>query len=107
PVALQLELASTGVTRCGLPKGAIGSAKVPLPPISCQLKIADYLDTETKRIDELVEAKESMLRLLEQKRTALISRAVTRGLDPKANTNPSELDWIGEMTAHWNVRLHE
>lgn len=101
PVALQLELASTGVTRCGLPKGAIGSANIPLPPIASQLKIADYLDREAGRIDELVEAKESMLQLLEKKRAALISRAVTCGLDPHAPTKPSGLDWLGDIPEHW------
>ena len=102
-VALQLELASTGVTRCGLPKGAIGSAKIPIPPISSQLAIADFLESETDRIDELVKAKESMLQLLEQKRAAMISRAVTRGLDPKAQTKPSGHDWLGAVPEHWKI----
>jgi type I restriction enzyme S subunit len=47
PVALQLELEATGVTRYGLPKGAIGSALLPLPPLDLQRHIADYLDRET------------------------------------------------------------
>lgn len=104
PVALQLELASTGVTRCGLPKGAIGSAKLPLPDLPTQNRIAAYLDSETARIDALVAEKERMLSLLEQKRAALISRAVTRGLNPKAPTRPSGLDWLGEIPKHWNIR---
>lgn len=103
PVALQLELASTGVTRCGLPKGAIGSAMIPLPPISVQAAAADYLDRETCRIDSLVSDKERMLTLLEEKRAALISRAVTRGLNPKAPTKPSGLDWLGDIPKHWEV----
>lgn len=104
PVALQLELASTGVTRYGLPKGAIGTAKIPLPPIPIQLTIADYLDRETQRIDELMQAKERMLTLLEKKRAGLISRAVTRGLNPKAPTKPSGLDWLGNIPKHWSIR---
>lgn len=103
PVALQLELASTGVTRCGLPKGAIGSARVPLPPIRVQAAAADYLDRETSRIDALVTGKERMLALLEEKRTALISRAVTRGLNPKAPIKPSGLDWLGDIPKHWAI----
>lgn len=103
PVALQLELASTGVTRYGLPKGAIGSAKIPLPPIEHQRVIADYLDRETARIDALVSEKERMLVLLEEKRAALISHAVTRGLDPQAPTKPSGLDWLGRIPKHWEV----
>lgn len=104
PVALQLELASTGVTRCGLPKGAIGSAKIPLPPLSVQTAAADYLGRETSRIDSLVSDKERMLTLLDEKRAALISRAVTRGLNPKAPTKPSGLDWLGEIPKHWKVQ---
>jgi len=103
PVALQLELASTGVTRCGLPKGAIGSAKIPLPPIQNQLQIADFLDFETARIDKLVEAKESMLVLLGQKRSALINHLVARGLNPEASTKPSGLDWLSDIPKHWGI----
>jgi len=103
PVALQLELASTGVTRYGLPKGAIGSAKIPLPPQDTQIKIADFLDRETARIDSLVAEKERMLALLGEKRAALISRAVTRGLNPKAPTKSSGLDWLGDIPEHWEM----
>ncbi len=103
PVALQLELEATGVTRYGLPKGAIGNAFIPFPPISIQRLIADYLDRETTRIDALVAEKKKMLALLEEKRGALISRAVTRGLDPDVPMKPSGLDWLGEIPAHWEV----
>ncbi|WP_305046642.1 restriction endonuclease subunit S [Geoalkalibacter sp.] len=103
PVALQLELEATGVTRYGLPKGAIGNALIPLPSLETQRLIADYLDRETARIDALVAEKEKMLALLEEKRAALISRAVTRGLDPTAPLKPSGLDWLGDIPAHWEV----
>lgn len=65
--------------------------------------IAYYLDRETARIHALVNEKERMLVLLEQKRAALISRAVTRGLNPKAPTKPSGLDWLGEIPKHWQT----
>lgn len=103
PVALQLELASTGVTRCGLPKGAIGSAKIPLPDLPTQRRITSYLDRETARIDALVAEKERMLALLEQKRAALISRVVTRGLNPKAPTKPTGFEWLPTIPAHWRL----
>jgi len=104
PVALQLELEATGVTRYGLPKGAIGNALIPLPALETQRLIADYLDRETARIDALVAEKEKMLALLEEKRAALISRVVTRGLDPDAPLKPSGLDWLGDIPAHWETR---
>ncbi len=103
PVALQLELDATGVTRYGLPKSSIGNALIPLPPLGTQRRIADYLDRETARIDALVAEKEKMLALLEEKRTALISRAVTRGLDPNAPLKASGLDWLGDIPAHWET----
>jgi type I restriction enzyme S subunit len=103
PVALQLELEATGVTRYGLPKDAIGLAVLPLPPLPAQLRIANYLDRETARIDGLIAEKERMLALLDEKRAALISRAVTRGLDPNAPLKPSGQEWLGEIPAHWRV----
>ena len=103
PVALQLELEATGVTRYGLPKGAIGNALIPLPSLETQRLIADYLDRETAHIDALVAEKQKMLALLEEKRSSLISRAVTRGLDPTAPLKPSGLDWLGDIPTHWEV----
>lgn len=82
----------------------IGSTKILFPPIAIQRLIADYLDRETARIDALVAEKQRMLALLEEKRAALISRAVTRGLDPDANLKPSGLDWLGDIPAHWGTR---
>lgn len=82
PIRLQLELAANGVTRFGLPKAAIGSVRLPLPPLNTQRIIADFLDAETARIDSLIAAKKSLLAILAEKRRALVTQAVTRGLDP-------------------------
>ena len=68
-----------------------------------QTKIADYLDRETTQIDNLIAAKEQMLTLLEEKREALISHAVTRGLDPNVAFKRSALDWLGDIPQHWEV----
>ena len=76
---------------------------LPSPDAETQRLIADYLDRETARIDALVAEKEKMLALLEEKRAALISRAVTRGLDPTAPLKPSGLDWLGDIPAHWGT----
>ncbi|MDO4777884.1 MAG: restriction endonuclease subunit S [Cardiobacteriaceae bacterium] len=104
PVALQLELEATGVTRYGLPKDAIGLAVLPLPPLPTQRRIADYLDRETARIDSLIAEKERMLALLEEKRSALISRLVTRGLNPDTPLKPSGQEWLGDIPAHWEIQ---
>jgi type I restriction enzyme, S subunit len=76
---------------------------LPCPNGETQRLIADYLDRETVRIDALVAEKEKMLALLEEKRAALISRTVTRGLDPTAPLKPSGLDWLGDIPAHWET----
>jgi len=75
--------------------------RLPFPSLDVQRLIARYLDRETARIDGLIAAKERMLALLEEKRAALISRVVTRGLDPHALLKPSEQEWLGAVTAHW------
>lgn len=77
--------------------------KAPFPPIKEQCIVADYLDRETARIDALVAEKESILALLKEKQVALISHAVTRGLDPNVSLKPSGLDWLGDIPEHWNL----
>lgn len=71
--------------------------------IDAQTRIANHLDRETARIDGLIAEKERMLALLEEKRAALISRLVTRGLDLNAPLKPSGQEWLGEIPAHWRV----
>ncbi len=104
PVRVQLELAANGVTRFGIPKSEIGAMTLPVPPLPQQRAIADYLDRETARVDALVAAKERVLGLLAEKRRALITRAVTRGLDPRAPLRDSGIPWLGEIPAHWETR---
>jgi len=77
--------------------------RIPVPPLAQQRAIADYLDRETARLDALVAAKERVLGLLAEKRRALITRAVTRGLDPRASLRDSGIPWLGEIPAHWEL----
>lgn len=69
--------------------------------VETQERIASYLDRETARIDALIAEKERMLALLEEKRTALISRVVTCGLDSDVPFKPSGQEWLNEIPAHW------
>ena len=103
PVQVQLELAANGVTRFGLPKSGIRDACVPVPPLPQQRAIADCLDRETARLDALLAEKERLLKLLAEKRQALITRAVTRGLDPDVPMRDSGIPWLGEIPDHWKV----
>lgn len=82
----------------------IGSLSVPLPERPVQRRIADYLDAETAEMDALISEKERMLALLEEKRAAVVTQAVTRGLDPQVKLKPSDLDWLGDIPARWSVR---
>ena len=75
----------------------------PIPNPAEQLAIAAFLDRETAKIDQLVEGKERLIGLLQEKSTALISRTVTRGLDPNVPMKDSGVEWLGEIPAHWDV----
>jgi len=76
---------------------------VPYPPLAQQSAIADFLDRETAEADALIAKYERLLELLEEKRVALITQAVTKGLDPNAPMKDSGIEWIGEIPAHWLV----
>ena len=79
------------------------SESVAVPPEREQHAIADFLDLETAKIDALVAKKERLIELLQEKRTALITRAVARGLDPNVPMKDSGVEWLGEIPAHWEV----
>ncbi|MCA9643372.1 MAG: restriction endonuclease subunit S, partial [Myxococcales bacterium] len=77
---------------------------VPVPPMGVQRAIADFLDRKTAAIDALIEKKERLIALLEEKRQALITQAVTKGLDPSVPMKDSGIEWLGEIPAHWEVK---
>ncbi len=87
----------------GLNRETAYARDVLVPPVSQQRAIADYLDRETARLDALLDEKERLLDLLAEKRRALITRAVTRGLDPYAPLRDSDIPWLGEIPAHWDA----
>lgn len=77
---------------------------IPVPPFDDQAQIVAHLDSETARIDALIEKKQRQIELLQEKRSALISHTVTKGLDPKAPMKDSGIEWLGEIPGHWEVR---
>jgi type I restriction enzyme S subunit len=81
-----------------------GSLSLPLPSTSEQQTIISFLDRETAKIDALVAKKERLIALLQEKRAALITRAVTKGLDPNVPMKDSGVEWLGEIPAHWEVK---
>ncbi|AUS99966.1 hypothetical protein CLI64_05950 [Nostoc sp. CENA543] len=82
----------------------LGALALPLPPLDEQEKIARFLDHKTKQIDELIAKKESLIEKLDEKRTALISHAVTKGLEPNVPMKDSGIEWLGEIPEHWEVK---
>ncbi|PNP97526.1 restriction endonuclease subunit S [Sphingobium sp. SA916] len=74
-----------------------------LPSRNEQVSIAAFLDRETAKIDALIEEQRRLIALLKEKRQAVISKAVTKGLDPHAPMKHSGIEWLGEVPAHWMV----
>lgn len=100
----EVEKRSVGVSYPAINASDLASILVHVHPLPQQRAIADYLDRETARLDALVAAKKRVLALLAEKRRALITRAVTRGLDPHAPLRDSGIPWLGEIPAHWETR---
>jgi len=100
----EVEARSTGVSYPAINASDLGDIRVEVPTLPTQQRIADYLDRETAQIDILIKEKERMISLLAEKRAALISLAVIRGLNPDAPLMPSGHAWIGDIPAHWKVK---
>ena len=97
-----------------LDQDGIGDLSIALPNLNEQHAIADFLDRQTGEIDTLVAKKRTLIERLNEKRAALISRTVTRGLppdaacaaglDPHSKLKPTGIDWLGEVPEHWDVK---
>jgi len=86
-----------------LSEGEQSRILIGIPSVQEQTQIATFLDRETTRIDTLIEKKQRFIELLEEKRQAVITQAVTKGLDPDVPMKDSGVEWIGEVPAHWEV----
>lgn len=93
-----------GTSREGLNFQQAGNLHLVLPPFEEQTAIADFLDKKTTEIDDLIAKKEELLRLLAEQRTALITHAVTKGLNLNAPMKPSGVVWFDQVPTHWQVR---
>jgi len=98
------EVLANGLTRVGLGQYELDNVELPFPPHAEQSQIAAFLDRETAKIDELVAEQQRLMELLKEKRQAVISHAVTQGLNPHAPMRPSGIDWLGDMPAHWELK---
>lgn len=99
----ELNIRGRGTTFLELSADELGAFKVGYPSSEEQVQIAAFLDRETAKIDALVAEQEKLIELLQEKRQAVISHAVTKGLDPSVPMKDSGVEWLGEVPAHWEV----
>lgn len=92
-----------GATVESLDHELVANTYVPIPPINEQLTISSFLHHETAKIDHLIAKQERLIELLKEKRQAVISHAVTQGLNPDAPMKDSGVVWLGEVPAHWVI----
>lgn len=86
-----------------IPMGKLNAQFLPCPPPEEQLAINDFLSIEMVKIDKLVTEQEKLIELLKEKRQAVISNAVTKGVDPSIKKKDSGVEWLGEVPDHWKI----
>jgi type I restriction enzyme S subunit len=99
----QVRDAVKGVKVFSVTQAILKNISIWLPEYNEQQKIASFLDHETAKIDTLIAKQEKLIELLKEKRQAVISHAVTKGLNPNAPMRDSGVEWLGEVPEHWSV----
>ncbi|NOR71722.1 MAG: restriction endonuclease subunit S [Methylomarinum sp.] len=103
-----MDIATAAMTGAGglkrVPSDVVNNFIMAFPVVGEQQKIANFLDHETTKIDTLIEKQQQLIKLLKEKRQAVISHAVTKGLNPSAPMRDSGVEWLGEVPEHWIVR---
>jgi len=92
-----------GTTFLELSNEALKNIELRVPSLLEQQSISDFLDEKTSQIDALISDKERLIELLEEKRQAVITETVTKGLDPNVKMKDSGIEWIGEVPEHWDT----
>jgi type I restriction enzyme S subunit len=82
----------------------VGQFSTPIPPLPEQDRIVNFIREHTRKIDAMVAKKERLIALLQEKRTAVITRAVTKGIDSSAPMKESGVAWLGEIPTHWEIK---
>ena len=100
----EISLQIRGATRDRINLSGIAAVRVPIPSISEQTQLVELLDNKTAQIDALIGKKQRQIELLQEKRQALISQAVTKGFDPSVPMIDSGFVWLGTIPRHWKVR---
>jgi type I restriction enzyme S subunit len=100
---IPFEYYATNTALPSMTKGSLNAHLVALPSIEEQNSIVSFLDRETAKIDALIAEQQRLMELLQEKRQAVISHAVIKGLNPDAPMKPSGVEWLGDVPAHWEV----
>ncbi|MDH0970547.1 restriction endonuclease subunit S [Acinetobacter johnsonii] len=95
---------SSGGGQPNINQEKVASLKISAPLVEDQVTIVNFLDHETAKIDSLISKQEKLIELLKEKRQAVISHAVTKGLDPNVPMKDSGVEWLGQVPEHWEVR---
>lgn len=98
-----MEVESTGNVLRILNSERLGKISIPSPPAVEARLVSAFLDRETAKIDELVAEQQRLMELLKEKRQAVLSRAITKGLNPHVPMKPSGIEWLGAVPEHWRV----
>ncbi len=82
----------------------MAAIRIPFPSLKEQINIIDYLNNKTSKIDDLIAKKEYMIELLKEERAAVINQAVAKGLNQKAEMKDSDMEWLGKVPKHWEIK---
>jgi len=102
--SMNLNQYSVSAAQPGLAVESIRNLQIPKPPIEEQESIERFLENELQKIDSLVSEQQRLIELLKEKRQAVISHAVTKGLNPDAPMKPSGIEWLGDVPSHWDIK---
>ena len=97
------ENVARGATMQRISRGLLGNIRVVIPSKEEQIQISNFLDHETAKIDSLIAKQEKLIELLKEKRQAVISHAVTKGLNPDVPMKDSGVEWLGQVPEHWGI----
>lgn len=101
--AMNLNQYSITAAQPGLSAEALVNLQIPVPPEAEREAVASFIDYEAGKIDNLIEKQQQLIELLKEKRQAVISHAVTKGLNPDVPMKDSGVEWLGDVPKHWDV----
>lgn len=90
--------------RLKVSRGDLRSIKLPKPNYTEQVQIASFLNYKTEKINRFIRKKQQLIKLLSEQKSAIINKAITKGIDPNAKMKDSGIEWLGEIPEHWEVR---